>query len=682
MNVMKKSKFINKYDYIGYYTKPKFFWFYKNSEIVASLNTIYQINSNKNSESLFDNDENEIDELEAEIDAYEIYQQSKEEFENIDKNNSQIAEGLIIDKKTKKFISEKYAIPQNIKTIDFDDEMFHTYSMEQLANITKEFILEYEDIVLFQPVFIFNELITKPDAFVKYDNNILIIETKGTSTAKKHHFLDLLYQKNVIESQKYLIDLNCIYDYFLCLVKYEKLNKNEISFVITPYINYSKSISFNKIITSSIYSDYLKAKAKIGYHITEDTNDVKNQENAIHITIKSLINGDMSLIDQRILMSVNASQKKALLNAKNHFLMAVEAFDDVVTDLINHKNTMNENDYVVNIYPSINDKGYFKNFDYFSEERKIYSLLGYNRFNYSGNIAYQSTEFLNNCTINEPLEKFIKQPKNGEIEFLSLFDSKLNFHINEQKTWDLFNKLKNQKVYFDFETLNTAIRVADNTFPFTQIITQCSIIKNNLELCNNLIIDPLKIDNNWYKKIVDEIYDGPEPQFDQVNNEFILNSKLADQISYVVYNKSFECSRLKEIKEQLNDQYYSLKIDSIIKNIFDIADFFVVSSQKGYLLFFKELGGFYSIKKVLPLVEKYAVNLFKITKCLNYNSLDVSNGKICQEKTAQRFFKKITDAEWDSIQKYLQIYCENDVRAMIAVEYFINDLINKKIEIN
>lgn len=683
---MKKSKYISKYDYIAYYTKPSFFWFYKNDEIVASLQTIYKslTKSSKLESNIFDidlEDEEEIDSNDNEYDAYEAYLIAKEELKNIDENNPQIVEGIIIDNQSKKFIEQEFNKNLNTIIVDFDNEIYKYKNMEEIAEITKDYILNNDHLIMFQPVFIDKNTITKPDAFIKNKSDIIIIETKATSTAKKHHFLDLFFQKNVIENQKYLKDMDCIFDYKLCLVKYEYLNKKEISFVTTPYINYVKTYSDNKIIKESINKVLLKSKAKIGYHIVEDSTNFDDNYESKPLRIKELLNNN--LIDLYEKMELYPQNAKSAEKAIYEFQKVNEEYHQVINELWKHKQNMKESDYVTKIYPNKNDKNDFKNFDYFLEERKIYSLLGYNRFDYSGLYADQTKNGLENCKKNEKLNDFIKAPKNAKISYIDLFSVKDRFLIDETNTMKLWNKLKSKKVYFDFETLNPAIRVCDKSLPFTQVVTQCSIIKDygngiQNEGCNNLIIDPLEINDDWYKKIVDEIYSGPEPIYNKKNETYTLDEN--NEFSYVVYNKSFEQTRLKEIKSKLNNKYYDLKINSIIKNIYDIADFFKISSKNGYVLFFEELKGFYSIKKILPLIEKHASHIFNNTNCLNYNSLEISNGKLCQEKTAQRFFEKLSKEEWNQIEDKLKIYCENDVRAMVAVEYFIKEILDGKLQ--
>jgi hypothetical protein len=106
----------------------------------------------------------------------------------------------------------------------------------------------------------------------------------------------------------------------------------------------------------------------------------------------------------------------------------------------------------------------------------------------------------------------------------------------------MFSCLSNKKVYFDFESLNLATRVVDDTLPFMQTVNQISIIIDNGDgvnkdtLCKNILFDPLEMDKSKYKQIVDAILP---------NNRDLST---CEQYSYVVYNKSFEKARLEEMK--------------------------------------------------------------------------------------------------------------------------------------
>ncbi len=78
--------------------------------------------------------------------------------------------------------------------------------------------------------------------------------------------------------------------------------------------------------------------------------------------------------------------------------------------------------------------------------------------------------------------------------------------------------------------------ISDGTQPYSELT------------CNNIVIDPLNITIDAFKNVVDSLYRGPD-------------------YSYVVYNKSFESSRLREMITYINEPEYTKKIECIINNI-------------------------------------------------------------------------------------------------------------------
>jgi hypothetical protein len=55
--------------------------------------------------------------------------------------------------------------------------------------------------------------------------------------------------------------------------------------------------------------------------------------------------------------------------------------------------------------------------------------------------------------------------------------------------------------------------------------------------------------------------------------------------------------------------------------------------------------------------------------------LEIHNGSQAQEMSTMRFFNSVSDKEWNEIVENLKLYCENDVRAMIAVEYMVEEIL-------
>ncbi len=674
---MKQSKYITKYDYINYYVKQPNMWFFTNSEIDAAYHTQYELTIKKNKDNyqldLFDDEDYEEESYEAT--EYSIYCEYKEnnELNKLSENDPKLISGRLIDEFSKKSIIkwvEKELYLDNPEVYDFDDQKL---SMEENAKQTNKLLSEKENIILFQPAFIDSKtyyendnctIATKCDAIVKVGNCLYLIETKGTSSSKLHHILDLLFQKKVIEASLNINNFKFEINYNLCLVAYERLTKQQkISFVVANTINLTKSApSIPKQINNDIC---MKQLIKIG--ATHNRYWTQKPKEKIGIEIDDILSLNFNkYIDDRDIKEIEKFTKINKL---------INEFQDSIIVLWKHKKNMEESKIQQphHFIPQYNDNGDYKKSDLWLELRNLYKLEGYEIFNYSGNVVNQQGSNLDLFyklkleQSNIEWRDFIRTNDSGKQDFWlqHYFNAKFEKTINKEKYNILLNTLKEKRVYFDFETINPAFRLIDNTTPFTQVVTQCSIIIDDVNhdynnvLCNNLMADPANYDISFLKEMVDALYRGHE-------------------YSYVVYNKTFETGRLNEIKSYLNDSEYSKKIDTITENIYDLADFFSVSSEK-YCILIRKLGAFHSIKKVLALIEEYAKDIFELTKCIDYKKLDIQNGLMCQNKSMQRFFNNkdkqyISDKEWEEIVEQSKKYCENDVRAMIAVYEFVKNI--------
>ena len=662
---MKKSKYVTKYDYINYFVKQPSMWFFKNSEIEAKYKSEYEYYSKlKNKSIVVDDELDEEDEDKDEnepIDSYNLYREYLEEVYDVDTKNYLMVQGNIIDKTCKQFIYDsykdeyEYLIKEKFIKHDFDD---YKITLEENANKTLQLIHENKYIIIFQPAFINHKLkiATKCDSLVKIDNDIFIIETKGTSTAKYHHILDLMFQKKVIE---YVLNDDYSLSYKLCLVKYEKLMKKKISYIISDTINLKKSVSISK--NKKNLDIESKQQLKIGgkYSYTKNNGEIVDVDECL---IDDVLNLNFDAIHR-----LKDEAKDTMIDLNNNF-------KNVINQLWNVKNQLNDDSVPNDFEPNPNDKNKFKNTDMWAQLRKLYYIKGYDIFKYSGNVVdfnqinlQKIYELGKNKQYDvEPFLRYInnKNPLSAEKNKKRFLLNNEDFVINKERFNNLLIKIKPKKVYFDFESINPAIRVVDNSLPFTQVITQNSYIIQNDEnidnlVCNNMMIDPNEIDVNWFKKIIDALYMGEE-------------------YSYIVYNKHFESNRLIEMSNFINEEEYHNKVSTINKNIFDLADFFILNSKQNDACLIKELNGFYSIKNILPLIQKYEPKIFKKTKCKDYKKLIIGNGIECQEKTMNRFFGITLDEEWNQVVKESKIYCENDVRAMIAVELFIRDFLSNK----
>ncbi|MDQ0513593.1 hypothetical protein J2Z62_000031 [Mycoplasmoides fastidiosum] len=213
------------------------------------------------------------------------------------------------------------------------------------------------------------------------------------------------------------------------------------------------------------------------------------------------------------------------------------------------------------------------------------------------------------------------------------------------------------KVYYDFESLALPLAIMEQTYPYQQIVNQISIIKNidgaGIDHCENRVYDPLHLNVQMFKEIIDLIHVDPNK-----------NPK------YIVYNKAFENTRLKEMAVLINEPIYFEKVLDIITNTLDLADFF--DYRKTTILAVK-LRAYHSIKKVIELVPPEFLAKAKAT---SYKVIEkVQNGMICQSLSIQRYLNQINNALWTTNVRLMKQYCENDVRSMIAVEYLMEQIV-------
>ena len=219
-----------------------------------------------------------------------------------------------------------------------------------------------------------------------------------------------------------------------------------------------------------------------------------------------------------------------------------------------------------------------------------------------------------------------------------------------------------------------------------QTVNQVSVVYDldgdeDIKAAESIVIDPLNgITKDDFKMIVNRILPPCK------KDSFEEKKKYWSEFKYIVYNKGFEDVRLKEMMFYINEEEYRDKILIIKDNMVDLAELFTIATKKEIpkFLVFKELKGFYSIKKVLPLVEKYDFDAFKRAGCVSYKTdLDVHNGTEAQSLSTRRFFNKIdSDEAWKNSVEDLKKYCDNDVRAMVVVEYFVRDIVDDKIDFN
>lgn len=687
----KKPKYIRKYDYLRSFYQPKSEWFFdikEMSDYIHSL-TIEAIKKN-NSKQLIVEDEDDAEEPDSEIDAYEIYRVINEDKKKEEIDDPKFIEGRIIDQIAKEFIAKKFS---ECKVVDFD---LDKSNIEVQAKKTIELINSSENLVLFQPVFIYRDVIAKPDALVINNNLITLIETKGTSMTKINHIFDLYYQSQIVNGV--LNNFNKQVDHFqLCVLKYDLAKIKQTHFVLIDKASFSKG----SMTLPKSYRDNLQFKNKFGSF----TIDVKARLRESNLS-ESYEDSDFD----------NIIYNHPSLLIKNGKKSKPRSFDQLLPELNDSnfwrriKELKDHNPDVNRLYfiPHSEYKSFVKNNDYWLELRDyFYFTHKYLAASFSGNlISYSQVVMLNKYSdeINniDTLYSTIKSIDKVSGRFNTYY-TYINAHSSDyinngvwsfkpNKIKQLFNKLKLKKVYFDFESLNLGLRVVDDTPPFMQTVNQVSIVMDHgdkkLQVKPYVVIDPLKGSNGKkfskqdYKIIIDSLLPSK-------------NLKECGQYSYVVFNKNFEKTRLEEMSQYINEVEYTEKVNIINNNIYDLADLFIISSnnkdanskdkpsESKPFIVFKELHGYFSIKKVLPLVNKYDQEDFIKIGCKDYKLelQEIHNGVEAQTASAKRFFGLLSDEQWEKTKHNLGLYCNNDVLAMVAIEYFVDKILNNKINL-
>ena len=219
---------------------------------------------------------------------------------------------------------------------------------------------------------------------------------------------------------------------------------------------------------------------------------------------------------------------------------------------------------------------------------------------------------------------------------VNMYVNNLKPIINKDRIKEFLSTLKYPLYFLDFESYQAVIPNIDGTVPYQQICFQYSL--HILDENNNLT----------HKEFLSDDYNG--------NPMYGLCKTLCEDIPkdscVIVYNQTFEKTRLKEMAELFSD--FSKHLLDIRDNIVDIA---VIFSNQYY--YTKDMGGSFSIKKVLPA-------LYPNDPELDYHNLnDVHKGD--EASNAYLSLKDLEKTEELKLRHSLLKYCELDTYAMVKI---------------
>lgn len=206
-------------------------------------------------------------------------------------------------------------------------------------------------------------------------------------------------------------------------------------------------------------------------------------------------------------------------------------------------------------------------------------------------------------------------------------------NINKKALKEFIKELEYPLYFMDFETWMTAVPEYDGHWPYRQIPFQFSVHK--------------QIAPNKSPEHLDYLAEGPHsPQ--QEFTEKLLEI-LGENGSIIVYNKSFENTRLKELKED-----FPHLVDAISQLQERMID--LMSPFRSKLYYLPEMRGSYSIKYVLP----------ALIPELSYSDLIISNGGDASA-TFYNLRNEVDKKKINETREALLEYCGLDTLAMVKI---------------
>lgn len=246
------------------------------------------------------------------------------------------------------------------------------------------------------------------------------------------------------------------------------------------------------------------------------------------------------------------------------------------------------------------------------------------------------------------LEKYYE----GKVSFNDLIGEKLNpkyieqidFELNNREPkinrkaiGDVLDSLKYPLYFIDYETCQYAVPEFIGTKPYQQIPFQYSL---------HIIEKPG--DSLKHKEF---LADADDENIIRNFAESMIRD-MPENGSVIVYNKSFEASRNKEIGKMYPDLN-----DEMMRFNNNMVDLMIPFKDRNY--YKKEMNGSYSIKYVLPA-------LYPDDAELDYSKLSMVH-KGDEASNAFLSLKDKTRNEQDKIRKALLDYCRLDTYAMVKI---------------
>lgn len=247
-------------------------------------------------------------------------------------------------------------------------------------------------------------------------------------------------------------------------------------------------------------------------------------------------------------------------------------------------------------------------------------------------IGGKAFEFYKQGILNiEDLPYDINLSANQLIEKISFVEGKEVIDKNEINNF--LNSIKYPLYFLDFETIQSAIPIYYNSRPYQQIPFQYSLY--------------FKKDKDSEPEYCEFLGDGKSDPRLSLIKQLLADTKNSGMI--LVYNQSFEISRLKEFATDFPE--YAEEISERISRIIDLM---IPFQKRAY--YKPEMRSSHSLKKVLPAINPE----------YGYNNLEIKEGGTASAE----FLRLMTlqdNNEIQKIKKNLLDYCKRDTYGMIII---------------
>lgn len=266
----------------------------------------------------------------------------------------------------------------------------------------------------------------------------------------------------------------------------------------------------------------------------------------------------------------------------------------------------------------------------------------YSVFNISGLKSDKKFELFNSGIVHiEDIPDEFKLSDNQRLQ--------VDVHKNKKTVIDkvglkeFMDSVKYPLYFMDFETFMPAVPLYDNSRPYQHIPFQYALYYQKDK----------KSEPEYYEFLGSPEVDARIPFIENL----LTNTKRKGDI--IVYNKTFEITRLKEIARDFPD--YADDIEERIERIKDL----MLPFQKKY--YYKpEMMGSYSIKNVLP----------ALVPDLSYDGLTVADGGMAMIAYESLLYETDPD-KIEDIRKNLLEYCKLDSYAMVRIWDVLRKVIDK-----